>query len=93
MTAQTAPPAVETGSAAEACVPEQYHIAEELEQYLGDPHDASAAFSFAEAVALDERDEYPAAACARLDAWGLPEFYVPEQWGGRLRSFEQLVAL
>ncbi|HEU4594644.1 MAG TPA: acyl-CoA dehydrogenase family protein, partial [Pyrinomonadaceae bacterium] len=47
----------------------------------------------AEAVALDERDEYPAAACARLDAWGLPEFYVPEQWGGRLRSFEQLVAL
>ena len=36
-----------------------------LEDFLGDPHDASRPFSFAGAVRCDERDEYPEVACAR----------------------------
>jgi alkylation response protein AidB-like acyl-CoA dehydrogenase len=74
-------------------LPEQNSRAEELERYLGDPHDGRNDFSFAQAVALDEVEEYPERACALLDEWGLPEYYVPERWGGRLRSYEELVSL
>src|SRR5829696_4918025 len=74
-------------------LPEQYGKAEELERYLGDPHDGRNALSFAQAVALDEVEEYPERACALLDEWGLPEYYVPERWGGRLRSYEELISL
>jgi len=74
-------------------LPEQYSKAEEFERYLGDPHDGRNAFSFAQAVALDEVDAYPERACALLDEWGLPKYYVPEQCGGRLRSYEELVSL
>ncbi|HEY0098835.1 MAG TPA: acyl-CoA dehydrogenase family protein [Pyrinomonadaceae bacterium] len=74
-------------------IPEQYGAAEELERYLGDPQDGRNGFSFAQAVALDEGEEYPEQACALLDAWGLPDFYVPVQWGGRLRSYEELISL
>jgi len=74
-------------------LPEQYGIAEELERYLGDPLDGRNSLSFEQAVALDEVEAYPEQACALLDAWGLPSFYVPVQWGGRLRSYEQLISL
>jgi alkylation response protein AidB-like acyl-CoA dehydrogenase len=74
-------------------LPEQYNKAEELERYLDDPHDGRNAFSFAQAVALDEVEEYPERACALLDEWGLPDYYVPRQCGGRLRSYEELVSL
>lgn len=74
-------------------LPEQYIKAEELERYLGDPHDAGNAFSFAQTVALDEAEEYPERACALLDEWRLPDFYVPQQYGGRLCSYEELVSL
>jgi len=74
-------------------IPEQYGKAEELERYLGDPSDGRNGFSFAQAVALDEAEEYPEEACALLDAWGLPDYYVPAQWGGQLRSYEQLISL
>lgn len=74
-------------------LPEQYNKAEELERYLGDPHDGRNAFSFAQAVALDEEEAYPERACALLDEWGLPAYYVPEQCGGRLRSYEEFVSL
>src|SRR5919206_3405435 len=74
-------------------VPEQYRIVERLERELGDPRDPRAELSFAAAVALDEREEYPERAAARLDAWRLPDFYVPAAWGGRLHSYEQLLGL
>ncbi|HKV37013.1 MAG TPA: acyl-CoA dehydrogenase [Pyrinomonadaceae bacterium] len=74
-------------------LPEQYGKAEELERNLGDPHDGRNLFSFAQAVELDEMEEYPERACALLNEWGLPRYYVPERCGGRLRSYEELVAL
>jgi alkylation response protein AidB-like acyl-CoA dehydrogenase len=74
-------------------IPKQYSLTEELERALGDPCDPRSDFSFARAVALDESEEYPERACALLDAWGLPDFYVPAAWGGRLDSYEQLLAL
>ncbi len=74
-------------------LPEQYRAAAALEQYLGDPTDARNPFSFAHAVELDEREAYPEQACALLDAWRLPEHYVPVESGGKLDSYEQLLSL
>jgi alkylation response protein AidB-like acyl-CoA dehydrogenase len=71
----------------------QYERAEELEKYLGDPLDAENVFSFARSVELDERDEYPEQACNQLDQWGFHQYHVPVEYGGRLRSFEELISL
>lgn len=68
-------------------------MAEKLERYLGDPHYERNAFSYAQAVARDELEQYPERACALLDEWGLPDFYVPAAHGGRLRSYEELISL
>ena len=62
--------------------------AEALEQFLGDPLE-----SFKRAVELDERDEYPAETCGVLDQWGLNDYYVPIELGGRLESFEEFLSL
>ncbi len=71
----------------------QYELAEAFEQYLGDPLDPERPLSFRQAVELDEREEYPEAACAEIERWGFHEQYAPERYGGRFRSFEELFAL
>lgn len=71
----------------------RYRLAERIEQYLGDPADARTVFSYANCAALDEREEFPAEICRQLDAWGVPEYYVPAEFGGRLDDYEQLVQL
>lgn len=81
---------VQTERGAAAAV---YERAEALEQFLGDPGDANNVFSFKRAVELDERDEYPAAACALLDEWGFSDYYVPRELGGRLESFDEFLSL
>lgn len=72
---------------------ERYPQARQLEAYLGDPSDRANQVSFARAAASDERDEYPAAACAQIDGWGFAEHYIPLADGGRLDSFEEFMAL
>lgn len=71
----------------------QHREAEALERFLGDPFDRKNSFSFARAVELDDRDAYPEEACARLAAWGFSRFFVPAEAGGRLRSYDELMAL
>ncbi|WUH90925.1 acyl-CoA dehydrogenase family protein [Streptomyces sp. NBC_00433] len=70
-----------------------YRLAEQLEWNLGDPDDPGTLFSHARSLALDEREEFPAALCAVLDQLGLYEFYIPAAHGGRLTDYEQLVQL
>lgn len=72
---------------------EHYASAERLEHALGSPLDPLTLLSFAQAVELDERDAYPEAACAALDAWGLADYYIPRDAGGKLDSFEEALAL
>ena len=74
-------------------VPEQYRMAEEFEDYLGDPADPDSRIPFATALELDEREEYPSGQHAALDSWDIPGFYIPVELGGRLTSFEELFAL
>ncbi|MGZ6321167.1 MAG: acyl-CoA dehydrogenase family protein [Ktedonobacterales bacterium] len=70
-----------------------YILAEELEAALGDPHNPACMISFARTLEFDEHEHFPAEAAVALDAWGFHTHYVPEEYGGRGRSFETLLAL
>lgn len=74
-------------------VPPQYRAAESLEQHLGDPLESSLPTSFHAAVRNDDAEVYPDAFLAELHAWGMHELSVPAEYGGRLRSLEEMFAL
>ena len=74
-------------------LPAQYEAAAAFESYLGDPADPASRIPFASALELDEREEYPFAAHRELDRWRLPEMYIPAACGGKLDSFEEVLAL
>ena len=104
LTASTEPPSAVEASLATAGpaeksleehlrYPAQYRSAWALKHYLGDPADVASSFSFARALALDERDEYPEEACGLLNRWRLQDYYVPAQLGGKLSSYEELLSL
>lgn len=63
-----------------------------LEALLGSPL-ADGPFGYAAALSLDEAEAFPAEACARLDAWGLPDHYVPAALGGRLDALDEGLAV
>lgn len=71
----------------------QYRAAESLEQRLGDPFAPDNVFSFGNAVALDEREEYPEKACQLLDDLKVYDHYIPSPLGGQLKSFEEFIAV
>jgi len=73
--------------------PEQYSTAEELERHLGDPLDPERVFCFRRSLELDEAEEYPEEATRLLEEWGLSQYFIPAESGGRLRSYEELLAL
>src|SRR5690348_6813855 len=70
-----------------------YSVAEALEATLGDPSASDTLFSFHHAVELDEREEFPAEQCRLLEEWGLQDYYVPLQYGGKMRRFDEMLAL
>ncbi len=67
--------------------------AQELERVLGDPLSREAPISFGKLVAHDEREEAPSEAFEALRQWGVHAHLVPQALGGRLTSFEELLAL
>jgi len=67
--------------------------ARELEQALGDPCSPEAPISFEALMQRDEREEAPSEAFEALRARRVHAHLVPEAWGGRLTSFEELLAL
>src|SRR5262245_4432207 len=67
--------------------------ARDLERALGDPSDPGAPVSFGALVEHDEREEPPSSAFEALRAWGAYAHLVPLAWGGRLTSFDELLAL
>ena len=72
---------------------QQYENVAEFERYLGDPLYPARQLSFQQAVENDEQEVYPEAAFEEVENWGLHQYYVPEQYGGRFRSFEELFGL
>src|SRR5262252_1969404 len=70
-----------------------HRSAAELELALGDPLDPAARVSLGALLEADEREEPPAAAFDALRDWGFHAHLVPEECGGRLTSFDELLAL
>ncbi|WP_079054370.1 acyl-CoA dehydrogenase family protein [Streptomyces graminilatus] len=68
-----------------------YLVAQELESLLGDPEDPGTVFSHARSLELDETEEFPADICRLLEGWGLQEFYIPAEHGGRLTDYETVM--
>ncbi|MGW1978118.1 acyl-CoA dehydrogenase family protein [Streptomyces sp. NPDC001889] len=66
-------------------------LAQELELRLGDPRDPDEIFSHARALELDENEEFPSDICRALESWGLQDFYVPVEHGGRLTDYETVM--
>jgi alkylation response protein AidB-like acyl-CoA dehydrogenase len=67
--------------------------AQDLERALGDPSHPDAPVSFGALVEHDEREEPPSDAFEALRVWGAHAHLVPRAWGGRLASFDELLAL
>jgi alkylation response protein AidB-like acyl-CoA dehydrogenase len=63
-------------------------LAEELERYLGDPHDPKSRMPFERVLTSDEREEFPFELVGVLQRWGLHEYCLPEEYGGRAGDVE-----
>ena len=74
-------------------IPQQYRTAESFERDFGDPADPHNRLSFASALDLDEREEYPSDDHALLDSWHFSDVFIPEDCGGRFTSLEEVLAL
>ncbi len=62
-----------------------------FEAKLGDPADERIVFSARACAELDRAEAFPTGICAYLDELGLPAWYVPVEFGGSLRSYEDLI--
>ncbi|WP_327382812.1 acyl-CoA dehydrogenase family protein [Streptomyces sp. NBC_01207] len=68
-------------------------LADAFERALGDPRDPDRAFSTSRVLELDRAEEFPEDIVAELHACGLLAHYVPEEYGGRLRNYEELLQI
>jgi alkylation response protein AidB-like acyl-CoA dehydrogenase len=67
--------------------------AQQLEYALGDPFRPGSSTSFGMLVRHDEREDPPTEAFEMLRVLGVHAHLIPRAWGGRLTSFEALLAL
>jgi len=64
-----------------------------LEKYLGHPLDNRSGVCFERSLELDESEQFPKKEADILESWGLNQFYVPHNFGGKLESYEELLHL
>ena len=69
----------------------RWELAEQLDERLGDPNDAGPLL-LRTSGEQDAAEEFPAAACDRLDELGVPHCYVPAEHGGALTGFRAAAA-
>jgi alkylation response protein AidB-like acyl-CoA dehydrogenase len=67
---------------------DQCSRAAELEEYLGDPHDPGSRMPFARIMEYDESGQYPHAFVSQLHRWGVHEYCLPAEYGGREGNVE-----
>ncbi|WP_416984789.1 acyl-CoA dehydrogenase family protein [Streptomyces sp. T028] len=63
-------------------------LAVRLEEHLGDPHDPGSRMSYRTVLEYDERETYPYDFVGDLRAWGVPEYALPGEQGGRAGDVE-----
>lgn len=73
--------------------PDPFAAARSLDRALGDPLDDRRPGSFSSSVEADRHNRFPGQLVAAALDWGLAEYMVPEEAGGRLRSLEECFAL
>lgn len=66
-------------------------LADDFDEFLGDPFVDGTPYSYGEIVAGDEASELPVNARTMLEKYGFNELLVPVEHGGRFRTLEQLV--
>ena len=71
----------------------QYITAEALEAELGDPLDCANIFSFKNCISLDELEQYPEAIIDLLNRLNIHHYFIPSRYGGKLTSFEEVLAI
>lgn len=71
----------------------QYQSSEVLEEYLGNPDIPNEVMSFKNSIDLDEREEFPRASLRLLQQWGMTQYYIPTELGGKLSSYEECFSL
>lgn len=76
-----------------AAVEQSLSAAAALERALGDPLDDHRTGSFRMSVDADRKSRFPQELCSAAFEWGLAEYLVPEECGGRFRSIEECFAL
>lgn len=70
-----------------------YVEAARMDGLLGDPENDGRVFSYARCAALDEAEEFPLEICRELDTFGMPRHYVPAEYGGALRGYDDTMQL
>ncbi|MGF1241617.1 acyl-CoA dehydrogenase family protein [Streptomyces sp. 2-6] len=63
-------------------------LAVRLEEFLGCPHDAAGRMPYTRIMELDERESYPYEFVQMLRGWGVPEYALPGEQGGRAGDVE-----
>lgn len=71
----------------------QYTAAEALERYLGNPMNPDNLFSFKNIIELDESESYPDPIITLLNQQNIHYYYIPVNYGGKLKSFEEFLAI
>ncbi|MFI1399290.1 acyl-CoA dehydrogenase family protein [Streptomyces sp. NPDC020681] len=67
---------------------ELMELAAQLEEHLGDPHDEGSRMPFTRVMDHDEHEEYPFGFVSRLRRWGVHEYSLPAEQGGRAGNVE-----
>lgn len=69
-------------------------ILEELtrnyESFFGDPQNINNVFSYKNAQDYDNSSTFPQTIIDQLNTWGLIDYYIPQQYGGKLKGFDEL---
>ncbi|MFF4764731.1 acyl-CoA dehydrogenase family protein [Streptomyces sp. NPDC001292] len=63
-------------------------LAARLEDFLGCPHDPAGRMPYTKIMELDERESYPYEFVQMLRGWGVPEYALPGEQGGRAGDVE-----
>ncbi|WP_055494967.1 acyl-CoA dehydrogenase family protein [Streptomyces sp. TP-A0356] len=63
-------------------------LAARLEEFLGCPHDPAGRMPYSRIMELDERESYPYEFVNLLRLWGVPEYALPGEQGGRAGDVE-----
>ncbi|MBJ6352983.1 MULTISPECIES: acyl-CoA dehydrogenase family protein [unclassified Acinetobacter] len=68
-------------------------LTHELETALGGAYNSKNIYSNQALLELDQRSEFPNAIVNKLNEWGLPNYYIPKEHGGRLEGYDELFHL